>query len=76
VTTLAEPHLQMLRYSHPVPHPDRTRKLDIALTALLAPLLRCYLGKLKEPFDTLLCKILDPSPSLHALAKTFLTKKV
>jgi hypothetical protein len=46
------------------------------LTALLAPILRCYLGKLKEPLDTLHCKILDPSPSLHALAKTFLNKKV
>lgn len=73
---LAEQHLQMLRYAHPVPHPDRTCKLDISLTALLVPLFRCYPGKLKEPLDTLHCKILDSSPSLHALAKTFLNKKV
>jgi len=70
VTTLAEPHFEMLRYSHPVSHPDRTRKLNISLTALLAPLFRCYLGKLKEPFDTLHCKILDSSPSLHALKRS------
>jgi hypothetical protein len=67
MTTLAELHLQMLRYAHPVPHPDRTCKLDIPVTALLALLFRRYLGKLKEPLDTLHCKILDPSLSLHAM---------
>jgi hypothetical protein len=75
VTTFAEPHLQMFWHAHPVPHPNRTGKLDISRTSLLPPLFSRYFSKLKEPFDALHCNILDSSLSLHSFNQTFLNKK-
>jgi hypothetical protein len=75
ITTLTKPRLQMFWHSHPVPHPNRTGKLDISPTSLLPPLFSRYFSKLKEPFDALHCNILDSSLSLHSFNQTFLNKK-
>ncbi len=72
MTVLAEPHLQMPRDTHPVPHPYGTSKLGVAIAPLLLLRMSSDLGELKEPLDALDCKVRDMSLLPHALHVTFL----
>jgi hypothetical protein len=73
VTPPAQPSLEVLWDTYPVPHPDRSCELETSSAPLFLLLSRGRFSKLEESLDPLQCKIFHlPLPS-HRVAP-FLNK--